>query len=249
MREDILEGKLPLPSYDAFVCNFNNRVVDTVDEMWGSLWHNYCANKGSTSSIHWLEKAGAENTAEFLTALKCLHEWVVITTTGNFSSIALKEPKLLEFVSEDELTQVRFNKRFLKYLPYANTSNQDGLATVYTGGKATAGKLSRPGMEVGAKSLFSFDRSALVEDYDMVVEQARKGIDKTVLKHEDMLNDEANYSDIMDSIIDYLADNDVVCNMGINNVDTRGRAIKSHLSKVMNPVGFKVARALIVIPE
>lgn len=250
MRNEILSGSLPLPKHDSFIEYYPN-AVDVIERMWQSLWVHYCANKGSTSTIHWLEQVGAEYSREFLQCLNILQqgEWVIINTSDNFSSAMLNEIKLLEFVSEEELTQVRFNKRFEKYLPFANTTTQYGKATVVANQVRTKRKLNRPGMEVGAKSLFSFDRNVLAENFTSIVETANKGMLEVLTKYPEMKSDEANYAEIVEGIIGYLVNNEVVCNMGINNVDSRGRAIKSHLSKVMNPIGFKVARCLLVIPE
>jgi hypothetical protein len=251
MRNNILDGNLPLPSIEKFQSTFPSEVVTVMEQLWQSLWHNYCAKTQGTSSLYWLERLGPINTTNYLSALKGLQDagWIRMDTRDNYSSIHLCESKLFEFVTEEELLQVRFNKRFLKYLPYTNTSTQSGRSTVFANGKATNRKLNRPGMEIGAKSTFNFDRNALANHFELVKTEARKGIDKTVIKHPTMLDDEANYSDVMDSILEYLLDTDIECNMGINNVDSRGRAIKSHLDKVMNPIGFKVARALLVIPE
>jgi hypothetical protein len=221
-----------------------------VEQLFQSLWYNYCANKGTTSTIYWIEKVGM-NRGKFLGALKALvtSNWVTLDTRDNFSSIGLNELKLLQFVSQNELDTVRYSMRFYKYLPYANQSTQHGLATVRVFGKPTERKLSRPGMEIGAKSMFSFDRTALNKHYGMVREEARKGVEKTLQQHPQMADDHANYAEVVDGIIEHLASEDVVCNMGVNYVDSRGRAIKSHLDKVMNPIGFKVARALLVIPD
>jgi hypothetical protein len=249
MREELLAGKIELPNKQKFLDNLSTNTVEVIEEMFHSLWYNYCSNKGSTSTIHWMGKCSSK--AEFLGGLRALIQasWVTMDTRQNFSSISLNELKLLEFVSAEELEEVRFAKRFYKYLPYANTSEQDGMATVRTLGSSTNTKLSRPGMEVGAKSLFSFDRSALNKHFNRIKIEARKGIEETLAKHPQMNDDQANYAEVMDEIISHLATEDIVCNMGVNHVDSRGRAIKSHLSKVMNPIGFKVARALLVIPE
>jgi len=249
MREELLSGKIELPNKRKFLDNLDTDTVEVIEEMFQSLWYNYCANKGSTSTLHWMGKCAIRG--EFLGGLRALIQanWVIMDTRQNFSSISLNEQKLLEFVTSSELEEVRFAKRFYKYLPYANTSEQDGMATVHTLGSSTNTKLSRPGMEVGAKSLFSFDRSALNKHFDRIKIEARKGIEETLAKHPQMQHDQANYAEVMDEIISHLATEDVVCNMGVNYVDSRGRAIKSHLSKVMNPIGFKVARALLVIPE
>jgi hypothetical protein len=250
MRNEILNGSLPLPKADSFI-KYYPTVADVVIRMWNSLWLHYCANKGSTSTIYWLEQAGAKNSREFLQCLKILvqGEWLIVTTSDNFSSVMLNEAKLLEHVSEEELTQVRFNNRFEKYLPYADTTTQHGKATVIANKVRTNRKLNRPGMEVGAKSQFQFDRKALARNLEAITKQANKGMKELLTKYPEMQSDEANYGEIVEGIIDYLVDNEVTCNMGVNNVDSRGRAIKSHLAKVMNPIGFKVARCLLVIPE
>lgn len=250
MRDNILNGELPLPSKDKFLDRFPLEFVEIIESMWHSLWVNYCAKTQGTSTIFWMERAGTEYKKHYLTALKGLQVagWIQISTKDNYSSAVLSESKLLEFVSSEELAQVRFEKRFVKYLPFASTSTQNGLATVRVNGKATNRKLPRAGMEVGAKSTFSYDRDAMNTDYDLVRKECRKGIEKTLKQHPQMAHDEANYAEVMDSILEYIATTDIQCNMGSNHVDSRGRAIKTNLDKVMNPVGYKVARALLVIP-
>lgn len=251
MRQDILMGNLPLPSQHKFEEYLPN-VVDTVKQMWSSLWHNYCANKGKTSTIYWLERAGPENAKDFLEALKVLQtaDWVTIKSSENYSDIQLNEGKLLkQGITLSELDSVRFDKRFDKYLPIEDTSTQDGLAAVRVNGKYTNRKLSRPGMEKGAKSAFTFDRKTLLRHLDAVVGEANKGMNKVLAEFPELKHDEANYAEVVEEIVKYLAVNKVTCNMGINNVDSRGRAIKSALRKVMNPIGFKTARALVTIPK
>lgn len=251
MRIELLEGKLPLPSRDVFISNVGIEVTTILERMWKSLWHNYCANLGSTSTIYWMELLGPENTKLYLSAIASLKRanWIELDTRDNFSSISISTPKLLEFVTQNELDSIRLTKRFYKYLPYADLSSQKGKATVKANKETTNRSLIRHGMELGAKSTFSFDRQALVNNFDTIREEARKGIDKTLLEHPQIANDHANYGEVLDEILLHLAEEDIVCNMGINNVDSRGRAIKSNLDKVMNPIGFKVARALLVIPE
>lgn len=244
-------GKLPLPSKDKFELHVGSIVTDIIEQMWNSLWFNYCANLGTTSSIYWMEKLGPENTKSYLSALASLQAsgWIVMDTRSNFSSIALNTEKLLEYITEEELSEIRYLKRFDKYLPHVDESVQHGLAEVYVKGKPTGRKLSRSGMEVGAKSQFTFDRAALTKHFDVVRADVRKGIENTLEKHPQMADDGANYAEILDGVLEHLANETVVCNMGVNKVDSRGRAIKSHLDKIMNPVGFKMARALLVIPE
>lgn len=250
MREQLLNGNLPLPGYDKFDEHYHY-VLPVLEQMWHSLWHHYCANLGTTSTIHWIKQAGKGRTAELLSCISILQQgnWIEVHSTDNYSTICLKSDRLLDYVTEDELTQIRFNNRFERYLPTANRTTQHGLATVYANQERTNRKLSRAGMEIGAKSEFHYDQSMLAKHYETVLAESNKGMIKVLDKYPELKNDEANYGDIVEAIIDYLVDNQVTCNMGINNVDSRGRAIKSHLSKVANPIGFKVFRALLVIPE
>lgn len=247
MRTSILSGYLPLPAYDQFAEAFPH-LIDTIESMWASLWHNYCANKGGTSAIYWSEQFGKGNTEDFIAVCSNLRNWLIIVTKPAYSSLQLNESKLLEFVTSEELEAVRHDLRFYKYLPIADTTAQHGVARVRANGKAIDHTLNRPGMEVGAKSTFGYDRAALNRHFDDVVKAAGKGMEDVFAKYPELRADEANYGNVTADIIAYLAQNNVTCNMGINQCDTRGRAIKAHLSKVGNPIGFKPFRALITIP-
>lgn len=251
MREHILQGSLPLPGYEKFEETIYNEVLGTLQSMWQSMWRHYCANKSSTSTVFWTEQAGPGKTALFLGAIKNLFrsDWIELKTTENYSSINIKESKLLEFVTMEELEQVRLEFRVSRYLPIVDTTNQNGLAAVYANGIRTTRKLSRPGMEIGAKSVFQLDRNAILNNYEAILPEVTKGMDKVFLDYPELKSDGANYREVSEEVLKYLALEEHSFNMGINNVDSRGRAIKSGLSKVMNPIGFKVARALLIIPE
>ena len=252
MREHLLQGNLPLPGYDTFASHREfDEVLGTLQSMWHSMWKHYCANKSSTSTVFWTVQAGAGNTRVFLHCVKILFKsgWIELKTTENYSSIKLAKSKLLEYVTDEELTQIRFNNRFEKYLPHIDTTNQNGKAAVFVNGQRTDRKLDRLGMEVGAKSTFTLDQQALFTNLEEITPEANKGMLELFKKDSTLRNDEANYGDIVESIVEHLVDNSIEFNMGVNNCDSRGRAIKSGLTKVMNPIGFKVARALLVIPE
>ena len=252
MREHLLQGKLPLPGYDTFASHREfDEVLGTLQSMWHSMWKHYCANKSSTSTVFWTKQAGAGNTRAFLHCIKILFKsnWIELKTTENYSSIAIKESRLLEFCSLEELDQIRLEVRMVRYLPIVDTTDQHGLGAVYANGVRTDRKLSRPGMQTGAKSVFQIDRTALLNNYEEVLPEVTKGMNKVFLDYPELKSDGANYSEVSEEVLKYLALEDHSFNMGVNNCDSRGRAIKSGLSKVMNPIGFKVARCLLVIPE
>jgi hypothetical protein len=252
MRNQLLAGKIELPGYDKFASYPEYEcILGTLQSMFQSCWRHYCANEGDTSLIYWTKQAGPGLTANFLGAVENLYKsgWVEITYHENYSSIKLAKSKLLEYVSDEELTQIRFNNRFEKYLPHIDTTNQNGKAAVFVNGQRTDRKLDRSGMEVGAKSTFTLDQQALFTNLEEITAEANKGMLELFKEDPTLRNDEANYGDIVEAIVEYLVDNSIEFNMGVNNCDSRGRAIKSHLSKVMNPVGFKVTRALLVVPE
>ena len=249
MRNELLQGELPLPRLHLWEEHYSC-VLPQLQAMWSSLWHNYCANRSGTSAIYWMEEFGVEYAEHFIACVDNLQNsgWVIVDTTAAYSTITLVESKLLTFVSEEELADIRFSKRFVKYLPYANTTTQHGVAKVRANGKLNGTTLHRPGMEIGAKSTFTYDREALLRNLDDVKAEAGKGMAKVINKYPELLKDPANYGNVVSEIINYVAENEIECNMGVNQCDSRGRAIKSHLSKVANPVGFKAFRALLVIP-
>ena len=250
IREQILNGNLELPGYDLFITNGYTNVLHVVCNMWHSMWHNYCTNLSGTSTIYWLEQAGAEHTKEFLGALNVLrdNEWIVLDTRDNFSSATINVDKLLRYVDDEELGSVRFDNRFIKYLPTASTRSPL-MSIVKSKGKHNGNVLNRQGMEIGAKSLFTFDKSTLTKHLDAVKKESNKGMLKVLAQYPELKEDKANYGNVLESIIDYLSEEDVMSNMGTNYCDTRGRAIKSNLDKVGNPIGFKAFRALLVLPK
>lgn len=248
MRNELLNGNLPLISPEKFQEYLGTELMPTMEALWSSLWHNYCANEGSTSSIFWLKLFGAENTEKYIEVIKELIKkgWIETDTNEAFSSIKLSSIKLLEFVSPAELEEIRFAKRFDKYLPVTNKSTQHGVAKVRLNGTSSAKTLQRPGMEIGAKSEFHFDQLSILNNLDAIVEEVNKGIVKTLAKSTKV--DSANYGNVSKEIVEYIATNKITCNMGSNHVDSRGRAIKTGLAKVFNPIGYKTARANLVIP-
>lgn len=253
MRNDVLAGRLPLPNRDLFIAEFGTSFVAKLEGLWHSLWHHYCANphQSSTSAISWAEEFGVAHHREYLAALNALQSagWIVMDTTENWSSVRLNELALLKFVSPEELEDVRFSKRFHKYLPVATFSHNNGIARVRINGKPSELTMYRPGMERGSQSPFYFDREALTANFEDVVGEVNKGMDKVLTRYPELSKDEANYGNVSREIVAYLAEEPLLCNLQYNDVDSRGRAIKGGLRKVFNPIGFKVARALVVIPE
>ena len=252
MRLDILQGNLPLPGKYKFEEYYTSNVVDKLERMWESLWHNYCANKSSTSSIYWMEEFKVDNSANFINIIKILvkSNWITTTASNNFATLQLNESRLLDFVSAEELEDVRFSKRFDKYLPICSHEVRKDDCKVRANGKTLVGKtLYRPGMQKGATSKFSYDRSMLSANLEAVTTDCNKGMDKVLHKYPELMSDKANYGNVVKEIIKHLATTNVMSDMGVNLCDTRGRAIKSNLSKVANPIGFKAFRALIIIPE
>jgi len=71
-----------------------------------------------------------------------------------------------------------------------------------------------------------------------------------ILKHPQITADHANYRELGTEIVDaYMYAGSTQYNGGPRTSDQRGRNNRGDLSKIGNPVGFKIMRSLLVIPE
>ena len=72
---------------------------------------------------------------------------------------------------------------------------------------------------------------------------------KMIIKYPDIIKDQANYREIGTEIVESLIYECGTYNAGPRTSDPRHRDNSGYLDKVGNPVGFKVMRGLLVIPE
>ena len=248
MREYILNGVLPLPSSHKFAEALSIDHFILTEQMFKSLWHNYLKNKGSTSLTYWADKFN--NAKVFNTVLIALSEasWIVshAIPARNWAEAHINEDKLLEFVSQTELEQVRAYNKYRKYVLTDNPSKLSKATRIK--GKVQDTGLVRQGFMKAGNSRFRYD-TGLMEKYAYTIQlNLTKSMDKIAEYYPELRHDLASYDTVSTEILEYYMDGGEYTR-GDNYIDSRGRAISDSLSKVGNPISCKDFRALLVMPN
>lgn len=250
MKELILAGILPLPNYRGFKEVIGDDII-IADRMFKALWQNYLKNKGSISLPYWADKF--ESISNFNVVLKSLSVagWIVSNAipARNWAEASLKEAKLLEYVTADELEQLRAHLK-IKHYVLSNTVSTKDSATKINGVTKNTGLVRRGSMLAG-NTRFSFDKITMEAFYEDIQKELTKGMDKVVAlirsSGGNVLLDKASYDAISIQIMDYYYNSNLYYTRGNCYNDSRGRAISDSLTKVGNPIGNKTFRALLVI--
>ena len=243
-RLDILDGNLYAPEQISKIVNHPE-----FEAFFESLWHNYMMKPGSTTSgPYWSDRFN--DSKAFNRALYHLSEsgWIISHTIPmrNWSTIALDPSKLLKWVDEDELIDIRRVFKFNRYKMVHKASEVVNLTKTPTGIKDVG--LVRRGIAKSGNNEFKYDTDYLSKYYDAILLNTVKSIQKAIDKHQLDL-DGADYKTVAMEILDYhLYSSDSTFTSGPSLSDSRGRAISSSLSKVFNYIGYKDARSLIIGP-
>lgn len=243
-RLELLAGKLHTPQ------QIRELVQHTeLDTMFQALWHNYLMkSESTTSATYWADRFN--NKDAFHLALYHLSKagWIItnIIPGRNWGTIQLDSRKLLTWVSERELLNIRTEFKFHKYMFKGSISSESHKTRTPKGIQDIG--ITRKGIARSGNTSFKFDTHYLNKYFDTIVLNTTKGIQKAIDKHHLQL-DGADYKSISIELLNYHRYSpDSFYSLGDSLSDSRGRAISSSLSKVFNPIGYKDARALVVGP-
>lgn len=240
-RLELLNGKLYTPKQMLELI-----AHPELDNMFQALWNIYLHKSDSTTSVAYWSDRFDDNQA-FNTALYHLSKsgWIItnIIPARNWGTLQLDSRKLLQWVSKEELLNIRKEYKFGQYRMTLDTQQRDlgrrGATTI---------DLPRPGTAKCGTHTFKYDTKYLHRYYDSIVQNVTKGIQKAIEMHHLEL-DGADYKSISEEILQFhMYSPDQSFSMGASASDSRGRAISSGLSKVFNPIGYKDARALLIGP-
>jgi hypothetical protein len=238
---------LDMPEYDLLVKNLCEDELEVAERFWKALWMSYIRNKGTTSSIYWLEQFKCP-----IAFNKCVIIWkdyvsIVTIPARNWSEVSLNEDKLLTLFTETELIEFRRNSKMVKYLPEFKETYKSNLVKVH--GKVQKTGLKRQGFAMAANTQFYYDTRTLEKYRDAVVQETVKGMSKMRERYPEIEVDDASYDVISEAVVDQIIAEPEIYSLGTSYIDSRGRAIKECLSKVANPIGFKCFRSLLTIPQ
>lgn len=244
MRKSLLQGKLEYPGH-ALLEQYPEQAKDIL-AFWNAIWLNYL-NKQETNALFWYKKLGCKL---YNVLVRCWSHngWVTSNSlTGRrWASVTLNTDKLLEEVTEDELLEIREKYQYAKYLLDCKAANACDL--VRQNGKTKRTGLIRTGFRDAGNTQFGYAMDVLVEYEKAVKLNLNKAMDKLRKDYPFMKSDSATYDSICTGIFNWHKDNPYeVFTTGDNINDSRGRAISQGLSKVMNPISNKDARAALVV--
>jgi hypothetical protein len=249
MKEQLLAGKLDLPNYQAFVSAIGPEMANLADKLFQALWYQYLKDKGTINSTYWSSRFN--NPFVFNQVIMSLSKagWLIshAIPARNWAEMHINEDKLLEFVSQQDLEQIRAFNKHRQYLPTHELSTIDNLTRI--NGKSKSTGLQRTGFMKAGNSQYKYD-TQMMQDYSLIIQaNLTKSMDKIAQLHPSMRHDRASYDTISIEIFDHLVQSNETYTRGNNYSDSRGRAISSALSKVANPISQKDFRALLIIGD
>lgn len=250
----ILAGRLTMPCIQDMKSVYGTEVYRQIENMFTAMWHAYLTSGKDTavSLPYWAKRI--KHPVAMNQALKLLsdHCWITVSTrpNNNWSEAYLNEAKLLTYVSKQQLDQVRSYNKFLKYKLELHDLNQDfGATKMKINGQTYNVDYACNGFAKAGKVPFQFDTNMIVANFQTVLTNVNKGIETMIVEHPEILDDHANYREIGTAIVESLIYEEGTYNAGPRTSDPRHRNNAGYLNKVANPVGFKVMRSLLTIPE
>lgn len=249
MKERLLSGHLDLPNYQAFVSAIGPEMADLADKLFQALWYQYLKDKGTINSTYWSSRFN--NPFIFNQVVMSLSKagWLIshAIPARNWAEMHINENKLLEYVSQSELEQIRAYNKHRQYLPTNELSTISNLTRI--NGRVKNTGLIRTGFMKAGNSKYRYDTN-MMQDYSFIIQSnLTKSMDKIAQLHPNMRHDRASYDTISIEIFDHLVQSDETYTRGNNYSDSRGRAISSALSKVANPISCKDMRSLLIIGD
>ncbi len=251
-REMLFNGKLYMPKIKKIKNIYGKKVYSEIESMFEAMWFQYLVN-GNESTVslpYWAKRIQNPNAMNI--ALKLLSDagWIVSKSLSinNWGEAYLVETKLLEYVSKKELASIRKQYKFSKYILKYEDDAKSNSRTRMNGVVRNTG-IVREGFRQTGNTVFEFDLDTMEKYKDQVILLINKSIDKMAIKYPQILDDLANYAELGKEIVDYYLWDNGQYTAGQNTNDSRGRNISGMLNKIGNPIGFKVMRSLLVIPE
>lgn len=251
IRDQILNGNLVLPRINNLETVSTDEERKVIYAMFNALWNAYLLKGPGTpiSTPYWIKRIGNIKLANIVLKVLSDNQWIVSKSlpNNNWAEAYLNQEKLLQYVTIDELIQVRKYKKFRKYMP----SHSESLYANKTklGSKYLDTGIIRNGFMATGNSEYSFDTTTMENYKDIVVPLITKGIDKMISNYPQITADLANYKAVSEEIVDALIYENGIYTGGNRTNDPRGRNNRGDLDKIGNPIGFKIMRSLLQIPE
>lgn len=255
-------GILTMPRINDMEAAYGKKVYSKIEAMFQSMWKAYLKKgnrqlpNGKYSNAIALPAWAKiiKHPRAMNQALKILSDngWIVSSSlpNNNWGDAYLLESKLLQYTTQEQLDHLRMYNKFVDYkLEYHNLDQDFGASKIKRNGKVAEDTFACEGFAKTGKVPFRFDTVTMQKNYDLVLSEVNKGIVTMIEKYPAIIEDHANYQEIGKDVVDSLIYEVGTYNPGPRTSDPRRRNNSGYLNKIGNPVGFKVMRGLLVIPE
>ena len=242
-RDSILNGELTFPKQImGIILNHQELDEDSADnlnliitEFWDNIWYNFLKEKSCSTTV-WYDRF--EDKILFNVLLMHLSKagWITSTVDGDYAFITLNESKLLKWITKEELINVKFKHKFLKYRLQKTKSVLSNIVQI--NGKHVPTGLIREGFMKAGNNTFTYDTKYLKKYIDYIAKNVKKGLTSSTK--------DITYQEIIDELLGYYAVDGTEYTLGNCIIDSRGRSIFQCSKKIFNPVSHKDARALLI---
>jgi len=218
--------------------------TDETDRLVKALDRAY-VNKSSISIPYWEDQLGVEFIELF--TFVCV-DLLNVVIKRKYASIAIDSRVMLQFIgSIAKVIEYRQLAKLDRYMPRLELDAQSAdLVKTPSGIKRTG--LVRNGFAKSANVEYSYDIPMLTKYYDAILLNTQKSMLKIADKYPHVLEDSSGYAEISELVLAEIANDPLAkYNLEGNTSDQRGRVIYGALKRVFNPIGYKDARALMVI--
>ena len=244
IRSELLEGRLIFPGNKLF--EKYPKKEKLIKRFWKVLFLNYL-NENANNALKWYEELGGKTYNDVVRRLSN-HGWTVSNSLSGrrWADVELCTSKLLEFVTAEELEEIKAEYKYERYILGFDKSTKS--TEVRQNGEVKMTGLERKGFMNAGNTQFGFDTEMMAKYESTITSNLIKSMDKVRHMYPDMKTTDSSYDEVSKGIYDWHMRNpEEVFTTGENINDSRGRAISSCLSKVFIPISNKDARACLVI--
>lgn len=239
VRDYLLVGKLPLPkeSMEIFYEYYETDEITDLNicRFWDALWYSYLRETSECSQT-WFDIFGNHDLLNDLLKVLDMNDWIQSIILGNYACIQLKNDKILEFISKEELNEIRRKYKTNKY----KLKNRDKVIYDLVKNNNIIKKtgLVRKGFAKCTKNLFSFDTELMEEHIEPIANNVLKGLELDMK--------EVSYEEIVIELLALVSQSNEKYTLERNYSDSRGRAVFQCCKRVFNPISSKEARSLMI---
>lgn len=239
-RNNILNGKLTFPKIVMEQIVFDNPITDYENtiEFWEELWYSFLRESHLSTEVY-MDKFDNNNVFNSLLYLLSEYGWIISEVESNYGSIRLQEDKILQWISKEELKEIRMKYRMKKYKLRSNDKYVDNLVKIQ--GKLDKTGLIREGFATIMNNKFSYDLKYLNTYLEEIANNLLKGLTED--------NKQVSYEELVIELLAIISEEDKQYCVEKNISDSRGRSIFQCQKRVFNPISSKDARALLVVPS